>query len=269
MDLENLRNKTIKIRERILKMHFKSKESHIGSALSIVDILAVLYFKILNINPSNSCYINRDRLIISKGHAVSALYAVLSECGFFEESLLDSFAENGRNISVHPERFSIPGIEASTGSLGHGLSMGVGIAWSAKKDKKSYKTYILMGDGECEEGSVWEAAISASRFKLDNLIGIIDKNKWQAYDRSNEIQNLSLLKSKWEAFGWSCIELDGHNLQEMIQIFKNIPFEINKPSMIIADTIKGKGILDIEDKMEWHYKCPNVDEFKKFIKSLR
>ena len=269
MDVKDLYNKTVEIREKILIMHAKSNESHLGSALSIVDILTVLYFEILNIDPTNPHEENRDRFTLSKGHAASALYTVLAKCGFFPEELLDSFAENGSKISVHPERFSVPGVEASTGSLGHGLSIGVGIALSAKKDNKSFKTYVLMSDGECEEGSIWEAAISASRFKLGNLIGIIDKNKWQAYDRTDKIQNLSLLKSKWEAFGWSCKEVDGHNLQELIQCFKSIPFEIEKPSMIIADTVKGKGIPEIEDKMEWHYKSPKEDELKSFLKSLR
>ena len=269
MDVKDLYDKIVEIREKILIMHAKSNESHLGSSLSIVDILVVLYFQILNIDPSNPYDENRDRLILSKGHAASALYAVLAKRGFFKEELLDSFAENGGKISVHPERFSVPGIVASTGSLGHGLPMGVGIALSAKKDNKTFKTYVLMSDGECEEGSVWEAAISASRFKLDNLIGIIDKNKWQAYDRTDKIQNLSLLKSKWEAFGWSCKEVDGHNLQELIQCFKSIPFEIEKPSMIIADTVKGKGIPEIEDKMEWHYKSPKENELKSFLKSLR
>jgi transketolase len=268
-ELKDLYNKTIEIREKVLIMHAISNESHLGSSLSIVDILTVLYFQILNIDPLNPYKEDRDRFILSKGHAASALYVVLAKRGFFEEELLDSFAENGGKISVHPERFSVPGVEVSAGSLGHGLSMGVGIALSAKKDSKSFKTYVLMSDGECEEGSVWEAAISASRFKLDNLIGIIDKNKWQAYDRTDKILNLSLLKSKWEAFGWSCREVDGHNLQELTQIFRIIPFEIGKPSMVIADTIKGKGVPEIEDRMEWHYKSPKNDELKKFIESLR
>jgi len=269
MNLADLQNKALETREKILMMHARSNESHIGSSLSIVDILTVLYFQILNIDSLNPYEKNRDRFILSKGHAASALYAVLAKHGFFKEAILDSFAANGSKISVHPKRFSVPGIEASTGSLGHGLSMGVGIALSAKKDHKSFKTYVLMSDGECEEGSIWEAAISASRLKLDNLIGIIDKNKWQAYDRTDKIQNLSLLKSKWEAFGWNCKEVDGHNLQELIQCFKSMPFEIEKPSMIIADTVKGKGIPEIEDKMEWHYKSPKVDELKDFIKYLR
>jgi len=268
-ELKDLHNKTIEIREKLLIMHAKSNESHLGSSLSIVDILTVLYFQILNINPMDPYEENRDRLILSKGHAASALYAVLAKRGFFEEKLLDTFAEDGGKISVHPERFSVPGVEASTGSLGHGLSIGVGIALSAKKDKKTFKTYILMSDGECEEGSIWEAAILASRFKLDNLVGIIDKNKWQAYERTDKIQNLSLLKSKWESFGWSCREVNGHNLQELIQVFRGIPFEVGKPSLIIADTIKGKGVPEIEDKMEWHYKSPKIDELEKFIKSLR
>ncbi len=269
MNLEDLSNKTLKTREMILKIHSRSNESHIGSSLSIVEILTVLYFGILNVDPLNPYEENRDRFILSKGHAASALYSVLAQRGFFKEELLESFAENGGKISVHPERFSVSGVETSTGSLGHGLAIGVGLALSAKKDNKEFKTYVLMSDGECEEGSIWEAAISASRFELDHLIGIVDKNKWQAYERTDKIQNLALLKSKWEAFGWSCKEVNGHDILGLIECFESIPFEIGKPSMIIADTVKGKGIKEIEDKMEWHYKSPKPEDLDKFIESLK
>jgi transketolase len=269
MELINLQKKALGIREKILMMHAKSNESHIGSSLSIVEILTVLYFEILNIDPFNPYEENRDRFILSKGHAASALYAVLSQHGFFNEELLEFFAENRSKISVHPERFSVPGIEASTGSLGHGLSIGVGLALSAKKDNRIFKTFVLMSDGECEEGSIWEAAISASRFKLDNLIGIVDKNKWQAYERTDAIQNLSLLKSKWEAFGWSCKEVNGHDILSLMECFKSIPFETGKPSMIIADTVKGKGIKEIEDKIECHYKSPKKEDLENLLASLR
>jgi len=269
MDLKDLKEISLKMRERLLTMHSKSGESHIGSSLSIVDILTVLYYEILNIDPLNPYCETRDRFILSKGHAASALYAVLSQRGFFKKEILDSFAENGGEISVHPERFSVPGVEASTGSLGHGLPMGVGIALSGKKDNLNFRTYVLISDGECEEGSVWEAAISASRFKLDNLIVIIDENRWQAYERTDKIQNLELLKSKWEAFGWSCKEVNGHDIQGLINTFKSIPFEIEKPSIVIAKTIKGKGVQEMEDKMEWHYKSPKLEDIEKFLNSLR
>lgn len=269
MDLNNLKDISLKIREKLLIMHSKSNESHIGSALSVVDILVALYFEILKIDPLNPFDDRRDRFILSKGHAASALYAVLSQRDFFKEEILNSFAQDGGRISVHPERFSVPGVESSTGSLGHGLSMGVGISLSAKKDKQTFKTYVLMSDGECEEGSVWEAAISASRFNLDNLIAIVDKNKWQAYERTDKIQNLSLLKSKWESFGWSCKEVNGHSITELVQCFRKVPFEEKKPSIIIAETTKGKGIKEMEDKMEWHYKSPKSDQINEFLESLR
>lgn len=266
---EDLEEISKEVREKILLMHAKSKESHLGSALSIVEILIVLYFKILNINPGDPYSEKRDRFILSKGHGISALYAVLAQRGFFDQKLLNTFAEDGSKLPGHPERFSVPGIEASTGSLGHGLSLGVGIALAAKKDGLGFKTYVLMSDGECEEGSIWEAALSASRFGLDNLIGIIDKNKWQAYDRTNSIQNLSLLRSRWESFGWSCQEVNGHSLKGLELCFKKCPFEKGKPSLIISETVKGKGIPEIEDRLEWHYKTPDETQFKKFLESLR
>ncbi|MFP3257753.1 MAG: transketolase [Candidatus Nanopusillus acidilobi] len=268
MSNEILKEISKQIRIKLLYMHAKSGESHIGSALSIVDILVVLYYEILNIDPKDPFNPDRDRLILSKGHAASALYAVLAKRGFFDEKILESFAENGSKISVHPERFSVPGIEASTGSLGHGLPIGVGIALTAKKDKKNFKTYVILSDGECEEGSNWEAAISAARFKLDNLIAIVDKNKLQAYERTDNIQNLSLLRKKWEAFGWAVAEVDGHNFKDLYNVFVKVPLVKDKPSLIIAETVKGKGFKDMEDKLEWHYKSPKIEDLDKYIRSM-
>lgn len=264
-----MKNISFEIRRQLLFMHAKSNESHIASSLSVVDILVTLYFEIMNIDPNNPYDPDRDRFILSKGHAASALYAVLAQRGYFEKRVLDSFAGNGTKISVHPERNSVPGIEVSTGSLGHGLSIATGIALSAKKDCKKFRTFVLMSDGECEEGSVWEAAMFASRFGLDSLIAIIDQNKWQAYDRTDPIQNLSLLKSKWESFGWACKEVNGHDFEELCDVLKDIPFKIGKPSLLIADTIKGKGIPEMEDKMEWHYKSPKLENVEKYLNSLR
>jgi len=246
-------------------MHAISNESHIASSLSIVEILVELYFEIMNTDPKNLNDPERDRFILSKGHAASALYAVLAERGYFDKNVLTSFAQNGARISVHPERNSVPGVEVSTGSLGHGLPIAAGIAFSAKRDARKLRTFVLLSDGECEEGSVWEAAIFASRFNLDNLVAIVDKNKWQAYDRTNTIQNLKLLKSKWEAFGWSCKEVDGHNFDELRNVLGSLPFEPGKPSILIANTVKGKGIPEMEDKMEWHYKSPKITDIEKYM----
>ncbi|MGC8694748.1 MAG: transketolase [Candidatus Micrarchaeia archaeon] len=256
------------IRKKLIYIHSRSNESHIGSSLSIVDILVVLYFKILNVYPKDPDNPNRDRLLLSKGHAATALYAVLAKREFFEDTILDTFAENNSKISVHTERFSVPGIEISSGSLGHALSIGIGISFIAKKEDKKFKTYVIMSDGECEEGSNWEAAISASRFKLDNLIVIVDMNGLQGYEKTDNIQNLSLLKDKWKAFGWSVRQINGHDFAELEKTFNSIPFEKGKPSVIIAETIKGKGIKEMENKLEWHYKSPKLENIEKYIKSL-
>jgi len=266
---QELEDISAEVRRQLLLMHATSNESHIASSLSIVEILVTLYFEIMNVDPTNPQNPERDRFILSKGHAASALYAVLAERGYFDKSVLNSFAQDGAKISVHPERNSVPGVEASTGSLGHGLAIATGIAFSAKKDEKKFKTFVLMSDGECEEGSVWEAAIFASRFKLDNLVAIVDKNKWQAYDRTDTIQNLRLLQSKWESFGWNCKEINGHDFDELCSTLSDLPFEFGKPSVLIADTIKGKGIPEMEDKMEWHYKSPKMPDIEKYMEFLR
>lgn len=256
------------IRKKLLFMHCKAGTSHIGSAFSIVEILIIIYFRILNINPKEPKDDNRDRFILSKGHAVSALYATLAKKGFFNEGILDKYCIDNGILPGHPDRFSVPGIETSTGSLGHGLPIGVGLALASKRDGKNYKVYVLMSDGECEEGSIWEAAISASRLKLDNLIGIIDANKLQAYEKTDNIQPISSLKGKFESFGWSVREIDGHNFEQLEKVFKNIPFKSEKPTMIIAHTIKGKGIPTMENKLEWHYRSPKENQLKDFFEML-
>jgi transketolase len=262
----NLYKMSKNIRKKLIMMHYRSKASHIGSALSIVDILVVLYFKVLNIDPNYPEWKERDRFILSKGHAASALYCVLAEKGFFEEKLLDGYCINGGKLSEHPDKISLPGIEASTGSLGHGLPIGVGMAFAAKKDKKEYKIFVLMSDGECEEGSVWEAATTAGRLKLDNLVTIVDYNKLQAYDRTDNIQPIKSVKEKFENSGWSVCEIDGHNFDSIEKSLKT--FSNGKPTLIIASTIKGKGIKEMEDKMEWHYKSPNEENLNIFLKEL-
>ena len=256
------------IRKMVLEMKFASQSSHIGSAFSCVDILTVLYFKILRINPEKPKAENRDRFILSKGHAGSALYATLAERGFFRKKILEDYCQNGKKLAGHATKDCVPGVEVSTGSLGHGLPIGAGMALAGKKDNKKYRVFVLMSDGECDEGSNWEAALFASHHKLDNLVAIIDYNKFQAFGKTNEILNLEPLKDKWTAFGWSVKEINGHNYSEIKESLKAIPFKKNKPSIVIAHTIKGKGISFMEGRLEWHYKSPKKDEFELAIKEL-
>lgn len=256
------------IRKKLIYLHYKANASHIASAFSIVDLLTVLYYKILNINPKNPLDPERDRFILSKGHASSAWYVILSKRGFFDETILEGFAQNSGMLPEHPDRLNIPGVEASTGSLGHGLSIGVGISYAGKLDNKKYKTFVLMGDGECQEGSIWEAAISASRLKLDNLIGIVDANKLQAYEKTDNIQPISSLIYKFKDFGWEVKEIDGHNLRDIYITLKNVPIAKDKPTMIIANTVKGKGIKTMENKLEWHYISPKENQLDDFINEL-
>lgn len=255
------------IRKKILKMAYESQASHISSSLSAVDILTVLYFKILNVDSSNPLAKNRDRFILSKGHAVAVLYAILAEKGFFPVKVLDSYYKDG-GLPGHSTRGYAPGVEVSTGSLGHGLSMAAGMALAAKKDGLKHRIFTLMSDGECEEGSIWEAALFSAHHKLDNLIGIIDYNKLQAFGRTNEILNLEPLLDKWTAFGWQTREVSGHNHSEIEKALSEIPFRTTKPSLIIAHTIKGKGVSFMEDKMEWHYKNLTKEEYELSLKEL-
>lgn len=267
-DINNLKLLSKDIRKDVIRMAFQAKSSHVGAALSIVDILIILYYKILNISLENINDIKRDKFILSKGHASSALYAVLAEKGFFNKELLDTYDMDGSNLIGHPKKDTLPGVEASTGSLGHGIGIACGFALSDKNDGRDSRTIILMGDGECDEGSVWETAMFASSQKLNNLIAIIDNNRLQGLGRVNEITGLYSLSYKFKAFNWNVIEIDGHNYEEIYCAIKKAYIEKEKPTVIIAHTIKGKGVSFMEDKLEWHYKSPNKDEYEKAIKEL-
>lgn len=259
---------TKEIRKEILKMKFTSQSPHIGSALSCVDILTVLYFKIMNIYPKKPQAENRDRFILSKGHAASALYATLSQAGFFSKKILNTYCKDGSKLAGHATKDCIPGIEASTGSLGHGLSIGAGMALAGKRDNKKYRVFVLISDGECDEGSTWEGILFANHHRLDNLVVVIDYNKLQATGRTNEVLNLEPFKQKWEAFGWGVREINGHNFDEIEKALCGVPFKKNRPSVIISHTIKGKGVSFMENKLEWHYKSPNKQEYNSAIKEL-
>ncbi len=257
------------IRQNILKMIHRSKGGHIGSSLSCVDILTVLYFKILKIDPKSPLAPERDRFILSKGHAVAALDAVLAQRGFFPKEILETYCQDGSKLAGHSTKGAVPGMEVSTGALGHGLSMGAGMAVAAKNDNKDYRIFVLMSDGECQEGSVWEAALFSSHHKLDNLIGIIDYNKIQAFGRINDVLNLEPLLKKWQDFGWEVKEIDGHNFSEIENVFSEIPFQKGKPSLVIAHTVKGKGISFLEDRLISHYKHFTEEEYKKALEELK
>lgn len=255
-----LNEKAEEIRKSIFKMICNGGGGHIPASLSIVEILLALYTGILKIDPKKPRYSERDRFILSKGHAGVALYAVLAGMGFFDKSHLETFGKAGTILGGHPDMHKIPGVEASTGALGHGFPFGVGIALAGKMDKKSYRVFVLLGDGECQEGTVWEAALFASQHKLDNLTVVIDYNKYQAMDSLDNIVSLEPLVDKWKAFGWEVKEVDGHNIAKLQDIFKSIPFVRSKPNMVIAHTVKGKGISFMIDAPAWHYCVPNEKE---------
>jgi len=250
-----------KIREKILEMVAVSRSGHIASSFSIVEILLALYFNILKVNPLKPNDPDRDRFILSKAHGCSALYTVLAQRGFFSEKILDTFCQTGSILGGHPERGKVPGIEVSAGSLGHGLSIGAGIALAAKRDFKNFRAFALLGDGECDEGSVWEAALFAVHYKLDNLTVIVDYNKFQASGKISEIIGVEPLAEKWKSFGWEVAEVDGHNEAELVKILGKVPLFEGKPNAIIAHTIKGKGVSFMEENPAWHTGIPNSDDF--------
>ena len=263
--LEFLANK---IRNHVLDMTSEGSSSHIGSVFSIADILACLYGELMNVNPKNFKDKNRDRFILSKGHAGAGVYAVLAESGFFSIELLKTHYKDGSALSGHVSHKNIPGVELSTGSLGLGLSVGVGLAISAKLDKRKNKVIVLLSDGECDEGSNWEAIMFSAHHKLDNLIAIIDYNKLQSLDSIENTLNLEPFVDKWLAFGWNVIEVDGHNIQDISDAYKKASECLHKPTCIIAHTTKGKGVSFFENKVLWHYRSAKGQEYENAKKEL-
>ena len=257
-----------RIRGELVRISNRAHIPHLGSSLSCVDMLVAAYWEVLNIDPKNPTNPNRDRLILSKGHAAITLYLSLYMRGFFDDDILNSYAQPGGVLPEHPIQGSAPGIEATSGSLGHGLSMGLGMALAAKIQKRAYRVYVVMSDGECNEGSVWEAAMLAPAQKLDNLVAIVDFNRWQATGRSEEVTFLSPLRDKFEVFGWSGYDVDGHDINALADVLKNVPDSSDKPVAVIAHTVKGKGVSFMEDDNNWHYRIPNKDEVKAALNEL-
>jgi transketolase len=248
-----------RIRARIVRMSHETGAPHLGSALSCVDLLVAAYFSWLNISPENANHESRDRLILSKGHAAAALYATLAEAGFFPAEWLDDYARDGGRLPEQMSPGCAPGVEAATGSLGHGLSLGVGMALAGRIRGQDYRVAVILSDGECQEGSVWEAAMFAAAQRVDNLTAIVDYNRWQATGRSNEVMALAPLAGKWAAFGWNAVEIDGHDPAAIAAAMRAEPRD-GRPRAIVAHTVKGKGVSFMEDDNNWHYRIPTAAE---------
>jgi len=264
---ESLAKKSIEYRKRILKYIYKAKAGHTGGSLSCVDVLNVLYNRIMNVGPANFDSPDRDRYVQSKGHCVEALFVVLADQGFFPESELETLCQYNSHFIGHPTR-KVPGVEQNTGALGHGLSLSVGMAIAAKLDKKDYQVFTLMGDGELAEGSNWEAALTASHYKLDNLCAIVDYNRLQISAPTRDVCNTDPVADKFRSFGWEVVEVDGHDVDELEATFRKLPFVPGKPSLVIAHTVKGKGISYMENVLKWHHGVPNEDQYEQAQKEL-
>ncbi len=261
----NLYKKAYEIRKKTLEMIYKAKTGHTGGALSETDILTTLFYSVLKHDPKSANWEGRDRFVLSKGHSVEPYFVILAELGYFDKKELDTFSAFGTKLIGHPNN-KINGIEMNSGALGHGLSVGVGMAIAGKKDKKDYRVFVLMGDGELAEGSIWEAAMAASHYKLDNLCAIIDRNKLQITGKTEQVMGSEPLKEKWEAFGFNVLEVNGHDHDALEVALKTIVK--NKPTIVIANTIKGKGVSFMENQAKWHHGVPSAEQYEIAIKEL-
>lgn len=258
----------IRLRKHALRMTSRAKSSHVGSAFSMADIVAVLYGGVLRVDPSRPDWEQRDRFILSKGHAGSCLYAALMERGFLSEKVLGTYYSNGSLLSGHVSHKGVPGVEFSTGSLGHGLGVATGMAMAAKMKGAAHRAVCVLSDGECDEGSNWEALLFAAHHKLDNLVAIIDYNKIQSLASVAETLALEPLADKLRAMNWAVSEVNGHDHVAMKTLFDSLPLEVGRPSVIIAHTTKGKGVSFMEDEVLWHYRTAQGDEFEAAMSEL-
>jgi len=266
-DIKSLRKKAVQVRKDIVTMLEKAGSGHTGGSLSIVEILVSLYYGQMNISPEIFTRRDRDKFLLSKGHGCPALYAVLAERGFFPKEELLTLRKLGSRLQGHPQK-GLPGLEISSGSLGQGLSVAVGMALADRMDNIKARTYCLMGDGETNEGQVWEAAMTASHYKLDNLCGIIDRNKLQIDGFCCEVKDLGEVKKKWESFGWHTVEVDGHDFEDLDKAFASVSKVKGRPQMIVAHTVKGKGVSFVENRAEWHGVAPKKPELEKALAEL-
>ena len=268
--IKNIKSFALQVRKNILEMAVSAGagSAHFGGALSITEVVSILFAYQMKIDKKNPKWEERDRFILSKGHACLAYYAALCEVGYISNNELKTFEKNDTDLLGHPVINRNLGIDFSNGSLGMGLSLGIGVAISSKKKKKNFNVYVIVGDGECNEGSIWEGAMAAPNFNLDNLYVIVDKNNFQQTGSNKEIMNVGNLKDKWSSFGWYTVELDGHNIQELYDFFKESK-KIEKPKAIIANTIKGKGFSFSENNNDWHHSILSKSFYEKAIKELK
>jgi len=269
IDITELEKKAKEIRKGIIESVYNAKSGHPGGSLSIAELLTVLYFNEMNIDEKNPKWEERDRFVLSKGHCSPALYSCLAERGFFSKDLLVTLRKINSNLQGHPDMNKIPGVDMTTGSLGQGLSTANGMAIAGKLDNKDYRVYTILGDGEIEEGQIWEAAMSASHYKLDNLCVIVDKNDLQIDGRTDEVMSSAPLDEKFKSFGFEVVTIDGNNILEIMKAFAKAKTIKNRPTCIIAQTIKGKGVSFMENKVEWHGKAPNEEQYNLAMKELK
>lgn len=265
---DEIRRVCREVRRNVVAMIGAAGSGHPGGSLSCVEIVTTLYFGVMRVNPRDPSWPDRDRFILSKGHAAPTLYAVLAEKGFFPRDLLPTLRKLGSPLQGHPDARKTPGVEVSTGSLGQGLSMGVGMALAGKLDQKDYRVWVLLGDGECQEGQVWEAAMAASHYKLDNLAAFVDFNGLQIDGKTEEVMSLSPLADKWRAFGWRTLEVDGHDVDALLEVASVVSQSRGAPTAIIARTVKGKGVSFMEGQKEWHGKAPKGDELSHALEEV-
>ena len=256
------------LRRHVVRMSHEGRAPHLGSSLSCIDILVAAYWGWLNITPDRPDDPDRDRFILSKGHAAAALYSTLAERGFFPVAELAEYNRAGSRLPEQPSPGAVPGVEAATGSLGHGLSIGIGMALAARIQKRQYRVMAVVSDGECNEGTVWEAAMFAASQRLEQVTVIVDYNRWQATGRSEEIMAIDPMVDKWKAFGWAATAVDGHDINGLVEHFSRLPLQAGKPTAIVARTTKGKGISFMEDDNNWHYRIPNEDELRAALAEL-
>lgn len=267
MEIRELKAKATQIRMDLLTMIHRAKTGHTGGSLSNTDILTALYYRIMKLDPSRPKWEERDRFIASKGHSVESLWCILADIGFFPKEELETFSQFGTRLIGHPNN-KVPGIEMNTGALGHGLAISVGMALAAKRDGKSYRVFCLMGDGEQAEGSVWEAAMAGAHLKLENLVGIIDRNRLQISGLTEEVMGLEPLGEKWTAFGWHVVSIDGNRMEDLVSAFEAVPSVQGKPTLIMANTVKGKGVSFAENVAHWHHHVPNDAELEQLMREL-
>lgn len=267
-DIIELKKTAKEIRKNIIEEIYSAQSGHPGGALSCADILTVLYFNQMNINPEKIDDLDRDRLVLSKGHASAALYATLAQRGYFSKEELKYFRKIGHLLQGHPDMKKIPGVDMSTGSLGQGLSVANGMALSSKMDKRGFRVYCIVGDGELEEGQIWEAAMTSAHYKLDNLCVIVDNNKLQIDGNVSDIMSVEPIDEKFRSFGFETFEVDGNNIDELITVIEKTKTVKDKPSVIIANTVKGKGVSFMENQVKWHGKAPKQEEYENAIKEL-